>query len=129
MARLTFPNDPLVYGVNNGSLTAAPGTTVTIYTDAAGTILADIQVAGATIVGSVLTVDANSQIPLFLGPDGVDTLYVKPANGSTQAIYARYDDRVDALATQTGVNTTAIAANTTSMNSISYRQFLYNGVL
>lgn len=98
MARRTFPDDRFVIkpGIANAALRSAAGDSATVYTDSAGTTLADIQTtAGAAITGSVLTVDVYSQLPLFLGPDGVDTLYVSVNGGPVSAIYARVDDRLD----------------------------------
>lgn len=91
MARLVFPNaeDRLVYtALGDGqSLLSRRGLPVTIYTDAAGTTLANIlTIAGAAITGSVLTVDTDSLLPLFQGPDGVDTLYAKPAGSTTTTV-------------------------------------------
>lgn len=103
MARLIFPSaeDRLVYGstVVNQPLISKRNIKVKIYTDAAATVLADIQTtAGVTIAGSELTVDDNSLLPFFKGPDtGVDTLYAVPAGGQAVTIYARYDDRLDTL--------------------------------
>lgn len=115
MARKTFPDDQLVYALQGNLFTGKPGTKIFMYTDVLGTQLADIQTTtGATLVGSFVTVDSNSLIPLFLGPNtDNDTLYAKPEGGGTlQPIYARVDDRLDAL-----------------VGNLHYRQFLYNGSL
>lgn len=121
MARLVFPDDQLVYSISGNYFVAKPGTKIYMYTDALATTLADIQdMTNATLVGSYVTVDSNSLIPLFQGPnDGRDTLYAKPEGGGTaQAIYARVDDRIDA-------NTVMI----TALQNADYRRFLFNGVL
>lgn len=94
MARLTFADegDRLAFGIVNNALTSAAGTVLTVYTDPAGTVLADIQtLLGATIPGSVLTVDSDSLIPQFLGPAGdVTTLYIASAGHPTPVpIYAQ----------------------------------------
>lgn len=102
MARLTFPDEGsrLVYrsaGRNKAMLNAGGGS-VEVFTDAAGTTAADIQsTLGAMIAGGQLSVDNHSRIPLFLGPDGVDTVYVSVDGGPVVAVYARMDDRIDAL--------------------------------
>lgn len=95
MARSTFSDDALALkdpGLSGGAVRSAHGTTVTIYTDAAGTVLANIQtIAGAAIPGSVLTI-SGLRLPAFLGPDGATALYAKPAGASTTtAIYAMPD--------------------------------------
>lgn len=121
MARLVFPDDQLVYSIQGNYFTGKPGTKVFIYTDALATLLADIQdMANGAIVGSFVTVDSNSLLPLFQGPNtGVDTLYAKPEGGGVaQPIYARVDDRIDA-------NVAAI----TLLQNAGYRQFLYGGIL
>jgi hypothetical protein len=107
MARLIFPNaeDRLVYGPgsNNSPLLSKAGIGVTIYTDAAGTVLANIlDLAGAVITGSRLVVDSNSLVPLFQGQDTVTTLYAK-ADGSPTVvpIYARDADTFARLPTTT----------------------------
>lgn len=124
MPRLVFPDDQLVYALQGNLFTGKPGTKIYMYTDALATTLADIQdMTNATLVGSYVTVDSNSLIPLFQGPnDGRDTLYAKPEGGGTaQALYARTDDRLDTLNTQVAANGAALAG--------SYRQFLYGGIL
>jgi hypothetical protein len=73
------------------------------YTDAAATALADLRVydgsgtPGAVIAGASVTTDAYSRLPLFWGPDGVDTLYAVVSGGPATAVYARADDRLDVL--------------------------------
>jgi hypothetical protein len=117
MARLIFPNaeDRLVYGPgsNNSPLLSKAGIGVTIYTDAAGTVLANIlDLLGAVIIGSRLVVDSNSLLPLFQGPDALDTLYAKADNSPTvAAIYARTDDRIDAeVAARVAADAAALTA-------------------
>ena len=105
MARRTFPNEEnrLAYGYTSAgeAYTNKAGSTVTIYTDQAGTILADIQDESSVAVpGSVLTVGADGRIDRFKGPDGTpygtDLLYAKlQGASSTEPVYARYDDRLD----------------------------------
>ncbi len=106
MTRRIFPNEEnrLVYGYTSADteLTSKAGATVTIYTDSACTTLANILTeAGGAVSGSVLTVDSDSRMPRFQGPDGtpfgVDTLYalVQGNVAPGEPIYARADDRLD----------------------------------
>ncbi|MFE9955839.1 SGNH/GDSL hydrolase family protein [Micromonospora sp. NPDC005299] len=86
----------------------------TVYSDAAATQLADILwLDGSPVAGSVVTIDAYSMLPLVQFPDGVDTLWVVVDNGPAWPVYARTDDRLDALAGRvTVVEGTAGAAET-----------------
>jgi len=104
VARLIFPNaeDRLVYTIESASdFRPKVGAKVRIYTDAAGTLLANIlTTAGVAIANAELTVDGNSLLPLFQGPDGgatnIDTLYAKGVGGTTvTTIYANVDSRLD----------------------------------
>lgn len=110
MARLVFPDEGsrLVFrmtGSGKPLLSAAAGV-ATIYADSAGLTLADIQtVEGVTVVSSTLTVTAASQLPLFLGPDGVDTVYCSVDGGPLAPVYARNDDRLDSLEAKLVVRT------------------------
>ena len=100
MARLVFPNsgDRLVYRVSGTSLLVATATPVTIYTDSAGTLLADIQTyPGAVAVpGSVLVTDSTyGTMPEFYGPaDSSDTLYARASGGPVTTLFAREDAEV-----------------------------------
>lgn len=86
MARFTYPQARLATRAVGGGtqLAALNGALVRIYSDAGATVLADIQTTGGgAIVNSELTVDANSQLPLFLGPDNSSgPLYAKAVGGS-----------------------------------------------
>lgn len=127
MARLIFPDEGsrLTYrmvGSGKPFLSAAGGT-ARIYADAAGSTLADIQtVQGVTIQGSTLTVTAASQLPLFKGPDGADTVWASVDGGPLAPVYARADDRLDAVengtASLTGVvrSVNGVLPNTTTGN-------------
>jgi hypothetical protein len=113
MARLIGPDagSRLVYVLSGSLLRSAAGYTAVVYTDSAGTILANIAAyqplvpgtPGAVIAGSTLTVDSTSRLPLFWFPDGVptgpDTLYVRVGGVSSPVvpINADYDPRIDAL--------------------------------
>lgn len=98
MTRLVFPDEGsrLVY-VPGSFLGTARGRTAVVYTDEAGTTLADVLTAdGDPVVGSSLTVGADSLLPLWQGPDDdTDTLYVSVDGGPVSAVYARTDDRID----------------------------------
>lgn len=103
MARLVGPDEAsrLAYRIrsSDGALLDAVGLLATVYSDAAATTLASIQThpGGAAISGSQLNVGTDSLIPLFKFPDGVDTVYVKVGSGAAYPLYARTDDRLDAL--------------------------------
>lgn len=120
MARLVFPDEgsQLVYRISGVMLTTAAGATATVYSNSAGTVPASIAThdgtttPGAVIVGSTLTVNATSRLPLFWGPDSVDTVYVKVDSGPVTAVYARTDDRLDALIGTVGLRTTALYTTT-----------------
>jgi len=104
VARLLGPdeNTRLAYISTAGStLRSAAGKSAIIYADSAASTLADILTeAGGAVSGSTLTIDAYSRFPLFQFPDGVDTVYAVVNGGPTVALYARTDDRLDALATR-----------------------------
>lgn len=89
---------------------AKPLRPVTFYTDAAGTILADILTypGGVAYVGSIVYTDAYSKLPIFQFPDGVDVLYGRCDGGPLWPVYAREDDRLDALERSTSVSDTMV---------------------
>jgi hypothetical protein len=105
-----FPDEGsrLVYAISGTAFRSSVATQMKVYSDSGATTLADIQTTGgATISGSVITVDSGSQLPLFKGPDDAsDTLYVKKADGtgSVSAIYARVDDRLDVIVNEDPLN-------------------------
>jgi hypothetical protein len=96
--------------VGSTTLQPAVGKTATVYSDAAGTVLADIAAydpdhpatPGAAIPGAAVTVDDTSQLPLFWFPADTDTLYVTVNGGPLTAINAAFDARIDALASGGG---------------------------
>jgi hypothetical protein len=95
-----FPDDRLVYrSSGRGLLPVAEGMAVAVYADNAGTVAADIRQAdGTALPAGGLTVDGYSRLPLWQGPaDGSDTLYVRVSGGPLTAVYARVDDRLDAV--------------------------------
>lgn len=105
MARLIFPDEGsrLVYRTSGTALALMPGANALIYTTSAANVLADLRMHDGTdvvtevgITGSVLTVDAYSRLPLFWGPDGVDTVWAVISGGPATPVYARFDDRIDA---------------------------------
>jgi hypothetical protein len=105
MARLIFPDEGsrTVQAVDaSGRFVSVKGTSFLVFTDAAGTVLADLRDAAGAVLptASTLTLDPYSRIPLFQGPsDGTDTLYVSINSGPITPVYARQDDRIDALNT------------------------------
>lgn len=101
MARLVGPDEGsrLTYGIHSdNSLAAASDLTVTVYADAAGTQLADILTypGGVSVSGSVLTVDANSLLPLIQYPDDARVVYAKANGGPVVPLYARTSEHVAA---------------------------------
>lgn len=108
MARLIGPDEGsrTVY-LRNG-LIKAQGRPITLYADAAKTTLANVLTfGGAAIPGSVVTIDASSKIPLIQFPDGVDTIWAAVGTGPATPLYARVDDRLDALTTMVSGNSPA----------------------
>lgn len=87
MARFLFPadRDQLAYippGAVAGAFGSYPGLRVTIYlTSTLSTVATTITDTSGASLGGIVTVTAQSLIPDFLGPDGVDTLYVSTAAG------------------------------------------------
>ena len=106
MSRLIGPDEScrtvfLTSGTNAGKA-LAQGMSAPLYADAALTTPADVRsTTGDVIAGTppTVTVNAYSQIPLIQYPDGVDTIYTSINGGPAVALYARTDDRLDALAT------------------------------
>jgi hypothetical protein len=109
MARLIGPDEAsrtvfLTSGSNKGKA-QAQGMSVPLYADAALTTPADVRsTTDGVIAGTppTLTVNAYSQIPLFKYPDGVDVVYTSINGGPAVPLYARTDDRLDALAVAVG---------------------------
>lgn len=106
MARLLFPDEGsrLGYRVVATSLRSVAGSTATLFTDAAGTTLADIRsydgtaTPGPVIPGSTVSLDSYSRLPLFWGPDLlVDTLWADIYGGPLSPVLARFDPRIDTL--------------------------------
>lgn len=87
---------------------SAHGRTATVYSDAGATTPAAILTydgtgtPGAAISGSQVTVGADSELPQFWFPSGVDTLYVR-VNGMSgvRTIRADFDARLDTVAGMT----------------------------
>jgi hypothetical protein len=104
-ARLLGPdaNGRLVYTITGRALRTAAGLTATVYSAATGSTLADIATydgtttPGASISGSLLTVDGDSLLPLFWFPNGIDTVYVSVNGGTRVAVNADYDARLDTV--------------------------------
>lgn len=123
MARLLFSDDRLSYRNDTGFIKDTAGAVALVYTNAAGTTLADLAAydgtatPGAAITGSRLTVDADSRFPLFWGPDAVDTLWVSVAGATVRRLYARVDDRLDALAASLSLHAYATAGRPSAVTS------------
>lgn len=98
MATRVFPSEGsrLAYTITSSRFAAATGNIVNLWADAAATIPASCAMLDGTPVTN-LTIDAYSRLPLFLGPDGVDTVWVTFAGGPSTPVYAREDDRLDIL--------------------------------
>lgn len=104
MARLVFGGDDVTYrGGLGAAVLSQADQEIRLYLDAAATQPAlDLQTypgAVANVTGAV-RVDSWSRVPLFYGPDGVDTLYAVVSGGPATAIYARTDDRIDSLSVE-----------------------------
>lgn len=108
MARLLTPEGgdaEFVFATSGSSIKSAHGLVALVYSDAAGTVLADIatynpaqpNTPGATIAGSRLVVDANSELPRFWLPDEATTVYVTVNGGPLTAVHADLNARVTAL--------------------------------
>lgn len=101
MARRVFPDDRLAFGPARfgAPLTSLAGAVVTIYADAQGSTLADVaDMNGLPLDLPQILVGDDGLTPLFQGPaDGTDTLYARVGGGAPYAIYARADDRLDAI--------------------------------
>lgn len=78
--------------------------TATVFSDAAGTTLAEIYTdntgtRGPQVVSAQVTTDSYGYLPLFWGPDaGVDRLYISVNGGPVWPIDADYNSRLDILA-------------------------------
>lgn len=122
MTRLIGPDESvrvvyLTVGARKGAA-AAQGLPAVIYADAQLSTLADIRTTlDQAISGSTVLIDAYSKIPLFLFPDGVDTVYTSIAGGPATPLYARVDDRLDTVtarvaALESGATVTSVAGRT-----------------
>lgn len=105
MTRLLFPDAGSRWAVGRDGRPAA-GHTFTVYSDAAGTILADIlaDVAGtpgAALAGSKVTTDAGGFLPIWWGPNTsptVDRLWLSDGVITTPwPVDAVNNERIDAL--------------------------------
>jgi hypothetical protein len=118
-ARRKFPDEGsrLVYRSDGGGvpIIGKAGGTVKVYTDAAGTILADVLFSNGNPATSFI-VDKNSLLPDFFGPsDQTDTLYASVDNGVPFKIFSNYDERLDNIFIDTtAVVTTAVTAEATA---------------
>lgn len=91
MTRYLFPQDRLVfrYGSPGTPLYSPQGETITIYTDQAGTVPANIQTPEGVSQDNVLDVGPDCLIPEFKGPDGVTTVWAKNRVGTMEPLYAQ----------------------------------------
>lgn len=91
VARWQFPQDRLVfrYGTPGTPLYSPASETVTICTDPAGTIPADIQNTIGTSIDSTLDIGQDCLIPEFLGPDGVTAVYARTSAGTVTKLFAQ----------------------------------------
>ncbi|MEU1240047.1 hypothetical protein ABZ388_06780 [Micromonospora parva] len=120
MTRRRFPDsaDRLGYqlGPDNRFWTGA-GLPAVAYDALTGPELADIasDPDGEPIAGAVLTVDATSGLPDFLGPDdGRDVVYVSVNGGPRYPVKAKTEDRVAELAAGLGSALDGAAADATA---------------
>lgn len=101
MARLTGPDEASreVKAIVGGNFRAKAGRPAQLWADAAATIPADVlTLDGAVIPASTVTVDSSSMLPLVQFPPGdVDVIYGTCDGGPSWPIYARTDDRLDAV--------------------------------
>jgi hypothetical protein len=103
MARLLFEKQ----AVRGRSGTLVSGTTFVVYTDASGTVLADISASsgGGSIAGSVVTTAdiaglGPAALRFYGPPDGTDTLWLRSTVDATlglQKVEADTDDRLDTV--------------------------------
>jgi hypothetical protein len=119
VARLVGPDEGSreVRTINSaGLLKSKAGRSAVLYTDSGASSLANILTypGGAAVSGSTVTIDAYSMLPLIQFPDGVDTLYAVVDGGPAWPIYARTDDRLDALAVADTAEAAARAAADTA---------------
>lgn len=104
MSRLLGPDSSarLVY-VPSSTFASAAGQPAIVYAAATGSTLANIltydgtSTPGAPIAGSTVTVNADSQIPLFWYPDNEDTVYIEVNGGTRTEVPASMDMRVDRI--------------------------------
>jgi hypothetical protein len=86
------------------------GTTYIAYTDASGTVLADIAATsgGSSLPGSAFTLDALGKATIWGPPDGTSNLYVRAVGDTSlgvQEIEADADARLDVLDVSAGLAT------------------------
>ncbi|HEY9415363.1 MAG TPA: hypothetical protein VIQ30_11435, partial [Pseudonocardia sp.] len=100
MARLIGPDEGSreVRSIVAGVFQAKVNRPAQLWLNAAATVPATVyDLNGTPIADSTVTVDVNSMLPLFQFPDGVDTLYATCDGGPAWPVYARTDDRLDAV--------------------------------
>jgi parallel beta-helix repeat protein len=98
MTRLVGPDESCRVVYLPDGTARAQGSSAPLYADEACTILADVRsMTGDVIAGSTVLVDAWSKLPLMQYPDSADVIYTVINGGPVTALYARADDRIDAL--------------------------------
>lgn len=100
MARLIGPDEASreVKTIVGRTFRSKAGRPAQLWADEAATVPADVlNLDGSAIPNSTVTIDANSMLPLMQFPEGVDTIYVQVDGGPVWPVYARTDDRLDAL--------------------------------
>lgn len=101
MARLIGPDEASreVKTIVAGAFRSKAGRPAQLWVDQAATVPADVlDLDGSAVSASTVTVDEFSMLPLVQFPDDVDVLFVTCDGGPAWPVYARTDDRLDALA-------------------------------
>lgn len=102
--RWKFPEEAGRLVINTGTksndlVRSAAGARFEVHDSASANHLADIQTLdGFSIPYSVIVTDTASFLPIFLGPEDLTTLYLRPVGGGVVVpIFARPLERLDAL--------------------------------
>jgi len=109
MARLLFPADQtaLIYTEPGAAVLAPNRHSITVFTDSACTIPADITTTdGFPISNSLVQIGEDFKIPFFLGPEEnpeITVLYGKGTQGPSFPMYANYQSRLSDLELYEGI--------------------------
>lgn len=105
-ARLRFPDDRtlFVYQQPGEPILTPPRVGFIVYTDEAGTQLADIQtLLGSPIGASTIFVGDDALLPEFLGPPGTNSLWLRmvgqASNSPTELITAQFSEQLAQIPT------------------------------